>query len=148
MMSLDPAILEHNRTELTRLHQLVMRLSDTDLNRPVGGGWTVSVVLAHMAFWDRRALYVLERSEREGEVWQVRADESTNDVALPFWLAIPPREAAGLTLTCAEAVNQKIEAMVSSEPALLEQVAAFRNRYVERAIHWADHMEQIERALK
>ncbi len=147
-MSIDPAILERNRIQLARLRQFVPQLSEADLNCPVGDGWTVAVVLVHVAFWDRRALLVLEYSERDGAVWQVRADEATNDVALPFWLAIPPHEAVRLALTCAEVVQGKIEHMAQTTPELLEQVAAFRARYVERAIHWADHLDQIERALK
>jgi hypothetical protein len=33
-----------------RLEVVVGRLSDADLGRDLGGGWTVSVALAHLAF--------------------------------------------------------------------------------------------------
>ncbi len=55
-MSLDPSVFEHNRSQLARLQQLIAQLTDADLNRSVGDDWTVAVVLAHLAFWDQRAL--------------------------------------------------------------------------------------------
>ena len=65
-MPIDRAFLERNKNEHARLRQLIARLSDADLVRPVSGGWTVAAALAHMAFWDGRVLVSLERWEREG----------------------------------------------------------------------------------
>ena len=47
--------------ERERLRSLVARLSDKELSRPMPGGWTVSAVLAHIAFWDARAIYFLDK---------------------------------------------------------------------------------------
>src|SRR5882672_2875973 len=61
LMSVDRSYIARNETERTRLRALVARLSDTDLARPLPAGWTVAGVLAHLAFWDQRALALLER---------------------------------------------------------------------------------------
>jgi len=144
-MSWDRSFAERNRAELDRLKALVARLSVDDLKRPVGNGWTVSVVLAHIAFWDRRVLYVLEQSEREGKVVPTEVDTAVNDFALPLWLAIPPHEAARLAVTSAEAVDTKLRSLA---PALLEQVGEYNERWAVRALHRAQHIDQIEQALK
>ena len=58
-MPVDDAILTENATQLQRVKSLAGRLSDADLQRDAGGGWTVAVVFAHLAFWDRVYLGVL-----------------------------------------------------------------------------------------
>ena len=55
-MPVDRSFVAENSRQRDRLKALVGRLSDGDLRRPLGEGWTVSTALAHMAFWDRRAL--------------------------------------------------------------------------------------------
>jgi hypothetical protein len=42
-----------------RLRDLVARLDEVSLTRTLDGGWTVSALIAHLAFWDgsvRRSL--------------------------------------------------------------------------------------------
>jgi hypothetical protein len=45
-----------------RLQVLVARLDDAELAYPLGDEWTVAAVLAHLAFWDRRAAILLARA--------------------------------------------------------------------------------------
>jgi hypothetical protein len=141
-MAMDRSFLERNKAELARLRQLIARLTDADLARSVGGGWTVSAALAHLAFWDHRIVVTLGQWEREG-VSPADVGDIVNEVALPLWLAVPPREAARLALTSAEAAARKIE---SAAPELLEAAQSRLN--LERATHWGDHIQQIESALK
>ena len=56
-----------NSAQRARLRALVDRLTDAELARPLDAGWTVAAVLAHVAFWDQRALTLIERWERD--VW-------------------------------------------------------------------------------
>ena len=42
-------------TSRQRLQRFVDESSDADLARPIEGDWTVGALLAHIAFWDRRA---------------------------------------------------------------------------------------------
>ena len=59
-----PSLIMDNGTEREHLRTLANRLSEADLNHPLEAGWTVSAVLAHLAFWDHRSLTLLEK-------WQI-----------------------------------------------------------------------------
>ena len=53
-MTLDRSFVELNHAATERLRALAARLSDEELQHPVGQHWTVAITLAHLAFWDRR----------------------------------------------------------------------------------------------
>ena len=55
-----------NAEERERLAALVARLGDADLERPLSHGWTVRDALVHLAFWDLRAVTLIERYEAHG----------------------------------------------------------------------------------
>ena len=143
-MAVDRSFIERNRAETARMRALVARLSDDDFKRPVGEHWTVAMALAHLAFWDRRVLLALDVVEREGKVSIPNIDVVVNDISLPLWAAIPPREAARIAIETAEALDQRLEAY---PPDLLEQVAAFNMRWVLRALHRGEHLDEVEQAL-
>lgn len=143
-MTLDRSFVERNRTETERLRSLIARLSDADLNRPVGEHWVVATALAHLAFWDRRVISILDASEREGKVVAPTLDIAVNDISLPLWRAIPPREAARLALASAEEVDRRLEAC---PPELLEQIGAANERYLLRANHRKLHLDELEQVL-
>ncbi len=144
-MPLDPAIFDRNRASANRIRQLAARLSDDELSRRVGEHWTVAVVLAHLAWWDRRILLVLERAEREGKLVIPEPDVIANDISLPLLAAIPPREAARIAVETAETLDRRLE---SSSPALLEGLYAHNPRWVERARHRTEHLDEAEAALR
>ena len=60
-MALDRAYVSENAAESEHLQALIRRLTDEQLARPLEAGWTVSAVLAHLAFWDQRALVLLDK---------------------------------------------------------------------------------------
>jgi hypothetical protein len=119
---------------------LVARLTNDEMQSPVGEHWTVAIALAHLAFWDRRVLYVLDMTER-GESFSPQLDMGVNDLSLPLWAAIPPRAAARLAIETAEALDKRLENM---PPALLEKIYASNERWVVRALH----RDEVEAALK
>ena len=53
-MTLDRSFVERNRASTDRIRALAARLSDVEMQHPVGEHWTVAIALAHLAFWDRR----------------------------------------------------------------------------------------------
>ncbi len=61
---MDRGFVERNKASTERLRKLVGRLKETDMGRRVGADWTVAVALAHLAFWDRRVQFVLDRSQK------------------------------------------------------------------------------------
>ena len=146
-MPLDRTFVERNRASTERIRDLAGRLSDADLQHRVGEHWTVAVALAHMAFWDRRVMLVLDMTEREGKLYIPRVDgavNEVNDLSLPFWAAIPPREAASLATETASVVDRRLE---EYPPALLEEIYEHNRRYVLRALHRNEHLDEVDAAL-
>ena len=87
-MSVDRAFVELNRAARARMRALAERLTDDELRQPVGEHWTVAIVFAHLAFLDRRALWVLDATQREGKVVNPDWGIFVNDISLPFWAAL------------------------------------------------------------
>jgi hypothetical protein len=134
--------------ERERLHSLVARLGDKDLSRPMPGGWTVSAVLAHVAFWDARAIYFLDKWGPSGEpsAYEPEDTDAANDSAKPLCLALPPRVAAQLALRVAEEADGKVKAL---SDAMLAKIRAKGNPpfNLSRAIHRKEHLDEIEQLL-
>ena len=142
-MSLNRAFIEGNRLSRERIRKFAS-LSDAELQHPVGEHWTVAITLAHLAFWDRRVSYVLDMTEKNGQVFIPEIDIFVNDLSLPLWAAIPPREAACLAIETAEAVDARLEAF---PPDLLEDLFAVNQRWVERSRHRNEHLGEAAQAL-
>jgi hypothetical protein len=111
--AVDRSYIVENANELRRLRALVERLSDADLARPTPGGWTVAASLAHVAFWDQRILFWLDRWESgESPRHLHEADiDWVNDAGKPLCLALPPRVAARLTVEIAEDLDRRLAAL-------------------------------------
>jgi len=143
-MTLNSSFSERNRAATERIRALATRLTDDDLRRPVGEHWTVAIALAHIAFWDRRVLAVLDATERTGKLTYPPIDFSVNDLLLPFWSALPPGEAVRLAVESAERVDERLAGFPQ---ALLEELYADDLRWVVRALHRNPHLDEIEAAL-
>jgi hypothetical protein len=143
-MTLDRSFIERNRASAARIRALAARLTDEQMQQPVGEHWTVAIVLAHLAFWDRRVMYVLDRTEADGTLFIPEIDIFVNDLSLPLWAAIPPREAARIAIETADALDRRLE---SFPPALLEQIQAYNERWVVRALHRGEHLDEVDAAL-
>ena len=144
-MTLDQSFIELNRASTNRIRDLAARLSDAEMQHPVGEHWTVAIALAHLAFWDRRVLYVLDMTERDGALFVPAIDIFVNDLSLPLWAAIPPREAARIAIETSETLDQRLE---DYPPALLEEIYAYNKRWVVRALHRGEHLADVDAALK
>jgi DinB superfamily len=148
-MSVDRSYTTLNEAQRARLEALVEGRSDADLGRELPGGWTVAGILAHLAFWDQRALILLERWEKEGAVPPPHNDADTdwiNDAAKPMFLALPPRRAAELALSVAQAVDSKVATL--GDELVARNVAAGTPVNLARATHRRGHLDEIDRALR
>ena len=144
-MSLDLTFVEQNRLSRERIKSLAARLTDEELLTPVGEHWTVAVALAHMVFWDRRVMYVLDMTKRNGDVFVPNLEIAVNDLSLPLWKAIPPREAARLCIESAEESDRRLE---EYDRDLLEKIYEYNKRWVVRALHRNEHLDEVDAALK
>ena len=143
---MDRSFVEQNRASTERLKKLVSRLSEADLAHKVGPDWTVAITLAHLAFWDQRVRFVLDRTEKEGKLVPADLDSGiVNDIALPTWKIVPGRDAARLAIETAVALDQRLEAFPQE---LLEQVNAHNSRWLQRFLHRNEHLDEVDQALR
>jgi uncharacterized damage-inducible protein DinB len=134
-----------NASARERLQRVVYQLSDTDLARPVGDEWTVATTLAHLAFWDRRHLALLQRWQRAGVAQAPSDSESINAGVQALASAIPPHTTVQLALDAAEAIDHALQQITPQLAAAID--AAGYGNVLRRSIHRNAHLDDIERAL-
>jgi Mycothiol maleylpyruvate isomerase N-terminal domain len=144
-MAMDRSFIEQNRASTERIRRLVSKLSDKQLQHPVGEHWTVAVALAHLAFWDRRVIFILDQTEHDGKLSAPEIDDLVNDISLPLWAAIPPREAARLAVDTAQELDKRLEEIPLE---LIEELYKYNQRWVLRALHRDEHLNEVDEALK
>jgi hypothetical protein len=142
---MDRAFVELNRASTRRIRDLAARLSDEEMQHRVGEHWTVAIALAHLAWWDRRVMYVLDMTERDGKLFIPEIDIFVNDLSLPLWAAIPPREAARIAIETSETLDKRLE---TYPRALLEEIYNYNKRWVIRALHRGEQLDEVDAALK
>ena len=144
-MTLDPSYKEQNHASSERIRALANRLTDEEMQTKVGEHWTVGIVFAHLAWWDRRVIYVLDMTEKNGELFIPEIDVFVNDLSLPLWAAVPPREAARIAIETSEILDKRLE---DYSPELLEEIYNHNKRWVVRALHRNEHLGEADAALK
>ena len=142
---MDRSFIELNRASRERMRAIAERCSDDELLTKVGEHWTVGIVYAHIAWWDRRVMYVLDMTEKNGKLFIPEIDIFVNDLSLPLWAAVPPREAVRIAMETAEALDKRMEAYPQ---ALLEEIYNYNQRWVVRALHRNEHLDEADAALK
>jgi hypothetical protein len=145
----DRSYAKANADATAALRTLVGSLDDAELGADLGGGWTVSVALAHLAFWDGWHLARWQHAATTGAVAPPPvADEVSdraNEALEATWRALPPDRVAALALDAADAVDALVAGLAdASVDAAREADGA---NWVERWPHRQKHLEQIGRAL-
>ena len=142
---MDRPFVTENAKERERLQLLVERLTDEELIFPIGNGWTIAVAFAHLSFWDQRALFLLRKWKKEGVEPSPIDIDVTNDSLLSLWLAIPPRKAANLAISSAEAIDREL-AQASTE--LINEIVGLGEKFrLYPSIHRKQHLDEIEEFL-
>ena len=144
-MALDPSYIDQNRASTERIRALIARLTDEEMQTKVGEHWTVTIALAHLAFWDKRVIHILDMTEKNGKLFDLEIDIVVNDLSLPLWAVIPPREAARICLETSDALDKRLEEF---SPQLLEELYNHNKRWVVRALHRNEHLDEVDAALK
>jgi hypothetical protein len=140
------AFNQENTTSRRRLVSIVNSLTTNDYSLTTPAGWTVSALLAHLAFLDQRVLVLLRRWKKEGVDESPLDSEAMNDASKPILLALDPKEAVAICLASAEAVDAELEAIT---PELVESIQASPNFFrFNRGLHRNDHLNEIERLLQ
>ena len=138
--------IQDNARENNHLRKLVERLSEDDLRTPMDAGWTVSAVLAHLAFWDQRAITLIEKWEQEGVSGSAIDVDVVNEVTRRLCLAVPPGKAAELAITIADEIDQLIADL---NPEMVEAILTTGTTVkLNRADHRRTHLGEIEKVLQ
>ncbi|HEX5369152.1 MAG TPA: hypothetical protein VFY10_07025 [Dehalococcoidia bacterium] len=143
----DASILGANADVTARLEALAGRLSDRDLARDLGGDWTVATALAHVAFWDRRTAFVLQRWSNGGAAHVELDDEVVNGALEGLLQAIDPHAAARLAVESAKRADAAIAMVPDAIASQIDAVEAHRY-LLRRSNHRLEHIEQIEAGLR
>ncbi|MGE0541375.1 MAG: maleylpyruvate isomerase N-terminal domain-containing protein [Dehalococcoidia bacterium] len=134
---------EHTRE---RLQALVGRLTPEDLDRSIGDGWTVKAALAHLAYWDRYAVALIDQWSDSG----FKEDEGfssdfPNLAGLADWLAAPPDYARATVIAAAQLADQRATEV---PPQLVDAIiGGDMPRVLDRSVHRIEHIDQVERFL-
>jgi PAS domain-containing protein len=144
-MTLIPDCNQENTTERLHLAALINQLSDDQLSHPMDAGWTVSAVLAHLAFWDIRALVLIEKWQKDGIGPSPMDTDVVNEVTRKFFLAISPRKAAETALESAAAIDQIIEQLSPEMTTAIDTIG--KTVHLNRADHRRMHLGEIEKTL-
>jgi hypothetical protein len=145
-MNMIEEMIKDNAQENAHLRKLVERLNDDDLDIPLEAGWTISAVLAHLAFWDQRAITLIGKWKKEGVGPSPIDTDIVNEATRSLCLAIQPRKAAELAVALAGEVDKIIADLA---PEMVEAIQAKGTTVkLRRADHRRTHLAEIEKALK
>jgi hypothetical protein len=141
---------EQNATSRNRLETLVHRLSEEDLARSTDYGWTVSALLAHLAFWDLRMSAILQRWQAEGLDPSPIDMMAVNDALKVICHAMEPRAAAKIALSAAEKIDGELDNLTAEQTKQMEEHAATTQTQfrMNRALHRDGHLNDIETLLE
>jgi hypothetical protein len=136
-----------NARERERLRQLVDNLTGEELTLVLNKeGWTVAVALAHLAFWDQRRVILVRKWKQKGISPSLTDEDALNDALVPFFLEIPPRKAAELSVSIAAELDRELE---SSSPDFIAGLEKTGDRHaLNRAVHRKMHLDEIESSLQ
>ena len=138
-MTVDPGILAENAQSLALLESVAAR--PELLDRDLGDGWTVAMLLAHLAFWDRLVVQELRRWERDGTPPERISDDLVNESLLDEWRALQPEAAAKLAVKAGRAVNRAVESV--SEQVARQMLEEGHDRLLNRGLHRREHLDGI-----
>ena len=142
---MNRSFIELNQASRGRMRTLAEQLTDEEMLTKVGEHWTAGIVYAHIAWWDRRVMYVLDMTEKDGKLFIPEIDIFVNDLSLPLWAAVPPRKAVRIAMESAEELDKRLE---EYSPTLLEEIYNYNKRWIIRALHRNEHLDEAVAALK
>lgn len=148
-------VLQQNRAQSRRLVELGMTLTPHELQAVIHGEWTIAATFAHIAFWDRVALAVLERWAA-GEPFRIDVphwyDDVLNNSLLTELLALDPTVALRLAEAAVSALDSRLSGLTAEATTKLHDDASRAeidaNWLLHRYRHRTFHLDEIEAALR
>jgi hypothetical protein len=136
-------INKRNKASRETMKTLAQHLNTKELERVLDNGWTVAVMFAHLAFWDKQRHELLKDWQTNGVSDASYNPDVFNAALLPFWEGLEPRLAVQLALEHAEAIDTFIESL---SEAFIKTIRALPNPPdLERANHRLHHLKQLKK---
>jgi hypothetical protein len=145
----DRSFVDANVEATAALGDLIASLSPVDLAADLGEGWTVSMALAHLAFWDSWHLARWEHAAATGDIAPPPVSDEisarNNDALVETWRALDPERAAALALDAAARIDTYVAGL--SDAAIEAALAAGSPNWFDRRPHRSEHIGHIRRVL-
>lgn len=136
---------EKNAASLQDLANFVESLSDHQLATPMPADWTVAGVLAHLAFWDFRAVTLIKKWQKEGIGSSPNDTDVVNEATRPFFNALTPKQSVELALSLGRQVDEMIDSLDPEFIKLIEEKGSTVR--LDRAHHRYCHIDEMNAAL-
>ncbi|HEY5118461.1 MAG TPA: maleylpyruvate isomerase N-terminal domain-containing protein [Anaerolineales bacterium] len=137
--------VRENTAEREHMKKIAAGLSDEELSRPMGAGWTAAAILAHLAFWDARAITLILKWQKEGVGESPIDTDVINEATRELSLAIPPHAAAELAVEKAAALDAIIEKL---SPEWVDRIVEIgKTVHLKRFPHRREHLDEIGKVL-
>lgn len=141
---------QENEKARERLKKLLNEITDEELKSVIyKEGWTVAVVLGHLAFWDERRLALVKRwSKNQIEKSDITGldMDTVNDALVPLFLAMPVRKVAEVALRAAEKTDKAIAGLPAEQVAKVAKI--WNLRALDRSHHRDSHLDEIDKFLE
>ncbi len=104
-------ISKENNTSRNELINCVNGLSQAQLYHEMPAGWNALAVLAHLAFWDQRAIILLKKWQKVGISASPNDTDVVNETTRSFFRVLDPERAKQLVLATTQGINQLIDSL-------------------------------------
>ncbi len=143
--AVDRSFQQKNSEETAKLKKVLAKLSDADMEKSVSHGWTIKATVVHLAFYDMRALVLLDRFDKEGISQSPYDMETINEVVHQLAAVTNGSAAVQLWANAAEALDLRIAALPDS---MIAAIRAAGNPFnLPRHKHRSEHREEIEKVV-
>jgi hypothetical protein len=142
--------ISKNKEWQEKLRKFVSKVTDEELELVIyKEGWTIAVMLGHLAFWDERRLALIKSWQQNGVEPSdiIGIDMNTiNDALISIFLTMPSRRVAELAIKAAEKIDKEVAGLPDD---LVQKIQALGDRHaLDRGHHRKMHLDEIEAFLK
>jgi hypothetical protein len=145
-MNIDREFLATNEAARERLLQIMEPLTDEQMRRSVGHGWTIASSLGHLAFWENWLLVHLDRFHERGITRLTSDADAMNDAMLPLLQQVPPDAIAGQLAWAMGEVDHRLAELTDEQLEAIGFDGSYINLY--RSVHRNEHAAEILSALE
>lgn len=144
-MGTDQNFSQENHASQLELTEFISQLSNEQLYREMPAGWNVLAVLAHLAFWDQRAIILIKKWQQEGISGSPMDIDVINETTRIFFRDLDPEK----TKRSVSQSAVEMDALIDSLPDdFLQEIREKGSTvHLNRAEHRRMHVKEIKSAL-